>query len=147
MTAQEYKAPESITRLEKNALVVGVLGLVGSIIGLIIDRGHFFQSYLMAFLLVLGLSLGSLGLLMLQHLTGGDWGIMIRRPLEAATRVLWLVPVLFVPVIYGMKYLYTTHTVDGETRDLDGALVCPPRLGGFAPYVSTANKFDWSVLT
>ncbi len=116
MTAQEYKAPESVSRLEKNALVVGVLGLVGSIVGLIMDREHFFPSYLMAFLLVLGLSLGSLGLLMLQHLTGGDWGIMIRRPLEAATRVLWLVPVLFVPLIYGMKYLYTTHTVDGEKR-------------------------------
>lgn len=116
MTAQEYRAPESVTRLEKSALVVGVLGIVGSIVGVIIDRGQFFQSYLMAFLLVLGLSLGSLGLLMLQHLTGGHWGIMIRRPLEAATRVLWIVPVLFIPLIYGMKYLYTTHTVDGEVR-------------------------------
>jgi hypothetical protein len=29
--------------------------------------GKFYQSYLMAYLLVLGLTLGSLGLLMLQH--------------------------------------------------------------------------------
>jgi hypothetical protein len=55
---------------------------------------------------VLGLSLGSLGLLMLQHLTGGNWGIIIRRPLESATRVLAPVAVLFVPIFFGMKYLY-----------------------------------------
>ncbi len=42
----------------------------------------------MGYLLVLGLALGSLGLLMLQHLTGGHWGIVIRRPLESATRTL-----------------------------------------------------------
>ena len=116
MTAQEYKAPESVGRLEKRALVVGVLGVIASVIGWITKPDTFFQSYLMAFLLVLGLSLGSLGLLMLQHLTSGHWGIMIRRPLEAATRVLWLIPLFFVPLIFGMKYLYTTHTVDDQVR-------------------------------
>ena len=116
MSAQEYKAPDSVGRLEKRALVVGMLGLVVSIIGWITKPEDFFRSYLVAFLLVLGLSLGSLGLLMLQHLTGGDWGILIRRPLESATRVLWLVVAFSVPLIFGMKYLYTTHTVGDETR-------------------------------
>jgi len=116
MTAQDYKAPESVGRLEKRALVVGVLGLIVSIVGWITKPEDFFRSYLVAFLVVLGLSLGSLGLLMLQHLTGGHWGILIRRPLEAATRVLWLAPVLFVPIIFGMKALYSSHDVDGVTR-------------------------------
>ena len=107
MSAQEYKAPESVGRLEKSALVVGVLGLIACIVGMIINREQFFQSYLVAFLLVLGLSLGSLGLLMLQHLTGGHWGILIRRPLEAATRVLWLVFAFFLPILFfGMNGLY-----------------------------------------
>jgi hypothetical protein len=116
MSAQEYTAPNSVARLEKRALVVGVLGLIVSLVGWITKPEDFFHSYLVAFLLVLGLSLGSLGLLMLQHLTGGQWGILIRRPLESATRVLWLVAALFIPLIPGMKYLYTTHTVDGEVR-------------------------------
>jgi len=116
MTAQEYKAPESVTRLEKRALVVGVLGLIGCILGWIISPEIFFRSYLVGFLAVLGLSLGSLGLLMLQHLTGGDWGILIRRPLESATRVLWLVAAFFIPLLFGMGYLYKTHTVGGEVR-------------------------------
>ena len=107
MSAQEYKAPESVGRLEKRALVVGVLGLVVSIVGWITKPEDFFRSYLVAFLFVLGLSLGSLGLLMLQHLTGGQWGILIRRPLESATRVLWLVFAFFLPIpLFGMKFLY-----------------------------------------
>jgi hypothetical protein len=108
MSAEEYKAPESVGRLQKRALVVGVLGLIVSIVGWITKPEDFFRSYLVAFLLVLGLSLGSLGLLMLQHLTGGDWGILIRRPLESATRVLWLVLAFFIPIpLFGMKFLYS----------------------------------------
>jgi hypothetical protein len=116
MTAQEYKAPESVGRLEKRALVVGVLGVAGCILGWIWKPEDFYRAYLVAFLFVLGWSLGSLGLLMLQHLTGGHWGILIRRPLEAATRVLWLLPVLFVPLLFGMRTLYSTHSVDGDAR-------------------------------
>ena len=106
MTSQDYRAPESIDRIRQGALLAGLIGLVICIIGLIKAPVRFFPSYLLAFVFVLGLSLGSLGLLMLQHLTGGNWGIMIRRPLESATRVLALVAVLFVPIFFGMKYLY-----------------------------------------
>jgi hypothetical protein len=116
MTAQEYKAPESVGRLEQRALVVGVIGLSGCIAGWIMNATGFYRAYLVAFLFVLGWSLGSLGLLMLQHLTGGHWGILIRRPLEAASRVLYVLPVLFLPLIFGMKTLYSTHNVDGEVR-------------------------------
>jgi len=116
MTAQEYKAPESVGRLEQRALVVGGIGLAGCIAGWIMNATGFYRAYLVAFLFVLGWSLGSLGLLMLQHLTGGHWGILIRRPLEAASRVLYVLPVLFLPLIFGMKTLYSTHNVDGEVR-------------------------------
>ena len=116
MTAQEYKAPESVGRLQQTALVVGVLGLLGSIAGWFIKPDEFYRAYLVAFLFVLGWSLGSLGLLMLQHLTGGHWGILIRRPLEAASRVLYVLWAFFIPLIPGMKTLYSNHDVDGEMR-------------------------------
>lgn len=107
MTAQDYKAPESIGRLQRVALAVGVIGLILCAVGAAKSPADFYHSYLIAFLLVLGLSLGSLGLLMLQHLTGGHWGIIIRRPLEAATRSLPLVFLFFLPLmLFGMKYLY-----------------------------------------
>jgi hypothetical protein len=106
MTEQDYRAPESIDRIRRRALIAGMVGLVICIIGILKAPDRFFPSYLLAFMFVLGLSLGSLGLLMLQHLTGGNWGIIIRRPLESATRALALVAVLFVPIFFGMRYLY-----------------------------------------
>jgi hypothetical protein len=107
MTAQEYTAPESVSRLQQRALMAGVIGLLFCVVGYFRSPANFLHSYLLAFIFVLGLSLGSLGLLMLQHLTGGHWGIIIRRPLESATRALPLVLVLFVPIFFGMKYLYS----------------------------------------
>lgn len=106
MTAQDFKAPDSIGRLQQRALVAGIIGVVLCLIGFFRSPDQFFQSYLVAFLFVLGLSLGSLGLLMLQHMTSGHWGIMIRRPLESAMSNLWLVAILFIPVILGMKRIY-----------------------------------------
>jgi hypothetical protein len=106
MTAQEYRTPDSVGRLQRNALVAGGIALLLCIFGAIKSPQVFFPSYLMGYLLVLGLALGSLGLLMLQHLTGGHWGIVIRRPLESATRTLPLLAVLFLPIVFGMKYLY-----------------------------------------
>ncbi|MDQ1409881.1 MAG: hypothetical protein QOJ41_1616 [Acidobacteriaceae bacterium] len=106
MTAQEYRAPHSVGRLQRNALVAGGIALLLCIFGAIKSPQVFYPSYLMAYLLVLGLALGSLGLLMLQHLTGGHWGIVIRRPLESATRTLPLLAVLFLPIVFGMKYIY-----------------------------------------
>ncbi len=106
MTAQDYMAPDSVGRLQQRALIAGLIGVLLCIVGFFRSPDQFFQSYLVAFLFVLGLSLGSLGLLMLQHMTSGQWGIVIRRPLESAMQTLWLVAILFIPVILGMKRIY-----------------------------------------
>ena len=107
MAAQEYRAPESVGRLQQRALTVGGVALLVSILGAVRTPGLFYQSYLMSFMLILGLTLGSLGLVMLQHLTSGHWGIIIRRPLESATRTLPLLVAFFLPIMFvGMKYLY-----------------------------------------
>jgi hypothetical protein len=106
MAAQEYPAPESVGRLQQRAFTVGGIALLLSILGVVRSPAPFYQSYLMSFMLILGLTLGSLGLLMLQHLTGGHWGIIIRRSLESATRTLPLILVFFLPIVFfGMKYL------------------------------------------
>src|SRR5947199_6498069 len=106
MIAQDYKAPESVGRLQRGAFIIGAIGLLLGIVGWLRTPEQFYKSYLPGFMLVLGLTMGSLGLLMLQHLTGGHWGIVIRRPLEAATRTLWLVVMLFIPILIGMPTLY-----------------------------------------
>jgi hypothetical protein len=106
MNAQDYRAPSSVSRVQTGGWTVGGVALLVAIFGAFASPDKFYQSYLFSYLLVLGLTLGSLGLLMLQHLTGGGWGIIIRRPLEAAAQNIWLVMLMFVPVVLGMNSLY-----------------------------------------
>jgi hypothetical protein len=113
MAVQEYPAPEGVSRLQTRAFGVGAIALLLAIFGGMRSPATFYQSYLMSFLLFLGLALGSLGLVMLQHLTAGHWGVIIRRPLESATRTLPFLAVAFLPIaVFGMHYLYTGHGDD-----------------------------------
>jgi hypothetical protein len=89
---------------------LGIVGLVLSVIGFLSSREAFFQAYLVGYLFWAGASLGALGLLMLHHTVGGGWGWVLRRFLEAATRVLPIMLILFAPIalagILGVNTLY-----------------------------------------
>jgi len=85
---------------------VGVLGLAGCIGGWMFAPADFFVAYLFGHEFFLGLSLGALGLLMIHHLTGGYWGYSVRRFFESAVGTLPLLAVLFVPIFFGLPYLY-----------------------------------------
>jgi hypothetical protein len=106
-----YTTPPEVGRYQTRALIVGVVFLALSLVGLFIHQTeNFFRAYLMGYLFWVGIALGSLAVLMLQHLTGGAWGMVIRRVLESSTRTLPLLLLLFVPIILGMHSLYEwTH--------------------------------------
>jgi hypothetical protein len=89
------------------ALGVGIAGAVLCAVGFFVSGPtQFYRSYLWSYLLVLGLSLGPLAWLMLQYVTGGAWGVVIRRPCEAAARTLPLVAAMFLPIAIGINNLY-----------------------------------------
>jgi hypothetical protein len=93
--------------LQRRAFVAAAVAGAISLVGLLIEATQFFQSYLMAYMLCLGASLGCLALGMMHQLTGGAWGVLIRRPIGAASRVLPVLTVLFLPIAFGMHHLYT----------------------------------------
>ena len=99
-TAPEWR------RVQRGALIAAAAGLVICAVGALVNLDQLLHSYLVAFLLVLGVTLGSMALVMLQHLTGGAWGLILRRLLEAAMRCLPLVAVLFLPVALGVPRIY-----------------------------------------
>ena len=96
--ASTYSPPADLDRLRQNATFLGVVGSVVSIVGAVMDFEQFSRSYLVAWLYWLGIAMGCFGILMLHHLTRGAWGLMIRRVLEAASRTLLLLAILFVPI-------------------------------------------------
>ena len=112
MNAQDFQAPVNVNRAQTLGWMIGGIALVLAVVGAVTAPDKFIRAYLFSYLFVLGLTLGSLGLLMLQHLTGGRWGVVLRRPLEAASRNIWLLLVLFVPIVWGMKYLYNGNGTD-----------------------------------
>ena len=112
-----YSPPAAdIDRVRSKALIAGVIGLVGCGIGLLVDRDHFFRAWLVAYMLFLGIALGSLALMMIQHLSGGVWGVF-RRIFEASSRTLPLLAVLFVPVVLGISTLYPWSHPDHVAAD------------------------------
>jgi hypothetical protein len=95
-----------LERVERLALIVGIVGVVLSVVGLIVDRAQFFQSYLAAFLFLFGLSVGGLGFSMIHYLAGGRWGAAIGDVLRSSASLLWLLAILFIPIVVGIPYLY-----------------------------------------
>lgn len=96
--AATYTAPPAVERLGGRALVVGLVALVLCALGAFVNLEGFWRAYLVGYVFWTGVSVGSLAIIMLHHLSGGGWGVVIRRPLEAASRTLPVMFVLFIPL-------------------------------------------------
>lgn len=106
MAPDTLPVPAALARLEKLALPVGGVFLLACGAGFAIDRGQLLRSWLFALLFWLGIAVGSLGLAMLNQLTGGLWGAVPRRLHEAAARTVPYLAILFVPVLLGAATIY-----------------------------------------
>lgn len=116
MTPGENLRP-AFDRLQRAMLIVGLTALITTFGFYARNPEQFFRSYLLAFVFWIGFPLGSMAILMLNHLTGGDWGLPIRRPLEAATRTFPAILILFVPLLLGLKTLYPWMRPDVVSGD------------------------------
>jgi hypothetical protein len=96
-----------LNRLRQRGLIAGGVGLVLCLIGAFLDPAQFWQSYLLAYVFWLQVPLGCLAILMLHHLVGGHWGIVIRRFLETGAMTLPMMALLFVPLVFGLTRLYS----------------------------------------
>ena len=94
-------------RMRNRGVMIGAVGIAATIAGFFLaDRSQFFQSYLVAYMFWLGISLGSLLLLMVQYLSGGAWGLVARRIFEASARTLPLMAILFLPIAFNLETLF-----------------------------------------
>lgn len=95
------------TRLAGIAGVVGIAAAALSVVGLFTSgAAAFFQAYLLGFVFWLSLSLGLLALLLTHFLMRTHWGLTIRRVAEAGAGSLWVMAILFIPIVLGMTYLF-----------------------------------------
>ena len=111
-------APAGWERLRRGALIVGIVGLGLCALGAIFSGEQFFQSYLFAYVFWLGIALGCLGIVMLHNLSGGGWGIAIRRLLESGMTTLPLMALLFLPLLFGLHHLYGWARPEDVAKDI-----------------------------
>lgn len=124
----QTQTPQLI-QLQLLGVSLSALGTLALLVGFFLDAEEFVQSYIFGFYFVMALPLGCLGFLMIQHLTGGAWGITVRRLLEAGALTLPVMGLLSIPVIaaafnvFGFEnYVYSWAdpallTVDSSTYD------------------------------
>lgn len=109
-----------LAQYQQRFLLAGGAGAVLSLVGWFMNPAQFYRSYLVAYMFVLGATNGCLALAMIHQLSGGAWGVVTRRIIGAASRVLPVLTLLFLPIAFGMHDLYEwTHT---EAVAADGVL-------------------------
>jgi hypothetical protein len=106
ITPQEFTPPAMIDRMRSRCLAVGVVFAVFALAGAILKWDVFLRAWLFSLMFWLGLTLGSLALLMLQYTSGGNWGRLGRRIWEAAAGNWWLMFLCWLPIAFGVKKLF-----------------------------------------
>ncbi len=106
-----------LNKIQQFALIGAVVGCAGLVLAAVTDTEQFFRSYLIGYMFVISIPLGSLFLFMLHNLVGGPWGFSIRRMLESAIKTLPLMLILFIPLALGLHSLYEWSHPDVVAAD------------------------------
>ena len=95
----DLTAPPIVRKISQRSLIIGLMFALISAVLAFLRPDEFYRAYLLGFMCWLGVSLGSMAIVMIRHLTGGGWGTVIRRILGAAMRTLPLLAILFIPIL------------------------------------------------
>ena len=116
--AMMVRPTAEIGRLGSRTLVIGAIGILAAVAGYFAAPGTFWESYLIGYMFWTMITIGALGVLMVQYLSGGGWTMISRRILEAATRNLPLMALLFLPIWFNLETLYPWVNPDPADADL-----------------------------
>ncbi|MBD3166425.1 hypothetical protein GF324_07495 [bacterium] len=136
-----YRISDAGTGIRNWLLIAGV-GLIASAAGAFVDPKQFFFSYLTAFAFWCTLALGGLIFVILHHLFGSTWSVVIRRMSETTMRTMPLFAVLVIPILIGIPWLY--HWADPSYVAGDYAL---PKKAGYlnVPFFVIRTVFYFAV--
>jgi hypothetical protein len=110
------------TKLVQGLYSIAIASILASFIGYFVieEKAQFFFSWLTAFAYVASIGLGALAFIVLQHVTRSKWSVVIRRIPEAIAANLWILAILFIPILLGLGSLY--HWTHHEAVEADKLL-------------------------
>jgi hypothetical protein len=144
-------SPELLTAWRRNALIVFAAAALLSLVFLAFPGGkaHILRAYLLGFMCCFAYAGGGMAMLMLQYVSGGKWGLLLRRPLEAMTRTLPLVALMIIPIGFFAGHLYQWWRYPTKAAELDAlskglvtkeqALTAISKLSMFNPWSACAQ--------
>jgi hypothetical protein len=105
---RDYRIPDGspFAQAWKMAAAVGVIGVVCAVAGYSIDHRRFAFAWLMGFVTVLTMALGSVFFVLVQHLTAAGWSVTVRRASEFFVAGMVIVPLLALPNLLSLEHLY-----------------------------------------
>jgi hypothetical protein len=122
----DLSAPAFVGVWKSRALMIAAVFAILTVILAFLGQGqdhlgwdHFLRAWVLGLMLTFGWCVGGLALLMVQYCTGGKWGLLLRRPLEAMSRTLplifvyWVVTVI--PAFMKRLYLWASFSSDADT--------------------------------
>ncbi len=111
---------EDLDRPRSLALIVGVLGALATIGGFFYFSPEvFYTSYLIGWLLWIGIPVAMMFICMMTHLSGGRWGIMMHRVHLEAGKTLPFFALAGLPILVGgMTYLFPWARPEAATDAL-----------------------------
>jgi hypothetical protein len=137
-TLSQTRIPQ-LNRLQLFGIGAAVIGLALLALGFFMNPLLFAESYIFGFYFTMAFPLGCLVFLMIQHLTGGVWGITTRRMLEAGALAMPIFFILSLPVI---MFAYNAPlTLEHYIYEWANPAVITPGSPEFDPLI--AHKTPW----
>jgi hypothetical protein len=107
----------SWNRLPVIGAACALLGIIACAILGAANPKQFFFSWLVAFLFCVSLAVGALFFVLIQYAAQGGWGIVLRRIGETTFATLPVMAALFLPVVLGMRDLYSWSVPGAAEHD------------------------------
>lgn len=118
-TFERKEMPSGLSKVGYLLLIIGVI--LGGI-AFFVDHSRALFNYLVSFMMILSIGLGSLFLIALEYVAGADWSTPFRRIPEFFAGLLPMLVILVIPLLFGNHTLFHwTHTeVVAEDKILAG---------------------------
>ncbi|KAA6457515.1 hypothetical protein DYQ86_22045 [Acidobacteria bacterium AB60] len=116
----DLSAPAFVDAWQRRALIIGAVFSIIAVVLAFLGQAqdglgwmHFLRAWLHGLMMTFGFAVGGLAVLMLQYCSGGKWGLLLRRPLEAMSRTLPLVFLYWIPLAFtqGKLFMWANHGI------------------------------------
>jgi hypothetical protein len=113
----DYQKKDLPKKLSQLGWLLFGAGLFLGVIGFFSDQHRALLNYLMAYMFILSIGIGSLLLIALEYIGGADWSVPIRRVVEFLSAIIIFLPILVLPLVFSIHDIFHWAQKDAAAAD------------------------------